>query len=655
VAVALDWDGSVDTDLSWTEFFGSEHTMLVRFMPAYTYTIDGPILASTGTDAFELGIGSFPGAGAVRVPLPLVRVRAGGADLLLESGSAKPTGRTFADFDGSTYEGWTATGNCFGSAPASGTFPNQNPVLDFEGRGLVNTQLNGNGTTGVLTSPTFVVQRPYMRFLIGGGHFPGRCCLNLLQGAQVVRTATGRDNERLTWMCWDVREFLGDEMRVEIVDKETVSWGHVLVDQIEFCDAPLLQPRLWQELAVVRAPNASTYTPYLNGEVLGPPIELVPSYLPSGMRIGGWGYTGRPSQFYGLIDEVAAYTRALTQPELRARLRAPARMTGSETGLLAGWTFSSAPQPVKLARPLTLKGSARLVATSPGTNSMSDALKLPLPAQTVPTVLPFPVGEEWTVIQEFDERLGSHSGPAAFCWDFVRAAGATNGASVFAVAGGEVNQVNESDPDDSDNLVEIHAATDEFHAYLHTRQNASALTVGAQVAQGALVSVIGKRDHLHFNLGPGSGTRPLAFRNYERKERSGGWTTVDIGMPRNFETIRQLSPPAAMGAEFVSQTVPTSTRANDVMNVSITMRNTGTSAWTQADAVRLGCNAPIWDVTPVDLPVVAVAPGQTVTFAFEALAPPDPGTKAFHCRMQHANAWFGESTPSAHVLVLVDA
>jgi murein DD-endopeptidase MepM/ murein hydrolase activator NlpD len=258
-------------------------------------------------------------------------------------------------------------------------------------------------------------------------------------------------------------------------------------------------------------------------------------------------------------------------------------------------------------------------------------------------------------LQEFDERLGSHSGPAAFCWDFERVTGATNGASVYAVADGEVNQVSESDSNDVNNLVEIQAETDEYHAYLHTRLNASVLTVGAQVVQGALVSVIGKFNHLHFNLGPGSGTRPLAFRNYERKEWGGAWTTVDIGMPRHGELVRRLGPPSlVIDAAFVSQTVPASTHANEAMNVSITMRNTGTSTWTQADAVRLGCTKPVWDVTPVALPVAAVAPGQTVTFEFSATWPSSPGSKAFQCRMQLGTTWFGEKTPSKQVLVLAE-
>ena len=79
------------------------------------------------------------------------------------------------NFDSGSYDGWTATGTCFGNAPATGTFANQGAVLDFQGRGLVNTYLNGSSNSiGTLTSPVFTVDRPYLRFLIGGGRLPDR-------------------------------------------------------------------------------------------------------------------------------------------------------------------------------------------------------------------------------------------------------------------------------------------------------------------------------------------------------------------------------------------------------------------------------------------------------------------------------------------------
>jgi fructan beta-fructosidase len=153
-----------------------------------------------------------------------------------------------ADFEGETYGDWIVTGEAFGSGPARGTLPGQMPVEGFEGRGLVNSFYQGDKTTGTLTSPKFIVQRKYLRFLIGGGNHPGETCINLLVGGHVVRTASGPNDrpggsERLDWMQWDVAEWLGKEVTLEIVDRHTGGWGHINIDHILQTDQPLPEPR----------------------------------------------------------------------------------------------------------------------------------------------------------------------------------------------------------------------------------------------------------------------------------------------------------------------------------------------------------------------------------------------------------------------------
>ncbi|KTS11398.1 glycoside hydrolase family 32 protein [Microbacterium testaceum] len=80
-------------------------------------------------------------------------------------------GTVFQDFD-SGYDGWTTTGSAFGSAPATGTLPAQQPVTGWRGTGLVNSYLGGDASTGTVTSPTFTVSSPYVSFLVGGGDHP---------------------------------------------------------------------------------------------------------------------------------------------------------------------------------------------------------------------------------------------------------------------------------------------------------------------------------------------------------------------------------------------------------------------------------------------------------------------------------------------------
>lgn len=143
-----------------------------------------------------------------------------------------------ADFEGSDWGDWTAEGDAFGDGPASGSLPDQGEVTGFVGNGFANSFHGGNGPTGTLTSPEFVVSRRFVRFLIAGGNHAGETCINLLVDGDVVRTATGHNSERLEWDFWNVREFEGRKARIEIVDSVTYGWGHILVDQIELADEP---------------------------------------------------------------------------------------------------------------------------------------------------------------------------------------------------------------------------------------------------------------------------------------------------------------------------------------------------------------------------------------------------------------------------------
>jgi len=152
----------------------------------------------------------------------------------------------FEDFENG-YGDWKTEGTAFGERPATGTLPNQQRVTGFLGKGLVNTYLGGDDTMGRLVSKPFTIERNYIRFLVGGGgHASTQIRLVLdpppSEGragrGTVVRTASGRFEERLLPHIWDVREFMGRQARIEIVDEQKGGWGHINVDQIELSDLP---------------------------------------------------------------------------------------------------------------------------------------------------------------------------------------------------------------------------------------------------------------------------------------------------------------------------------------------------------------------------------------------------------------------------------
>ena len=142
-----------------------------------------------------------------------------------------------ADFEGTNYGDWKVTGEAFGPGPAQGTLARQMEVSGYLGHGLVNSFYGGDKATGTLTSPAFAIHRKFIKFLIGGGGYEGKTCMNLLVDGKTVRSATGPNtnpggSEALAPASWDVGEFDGQTAQIEIVDHATGSWGHINVDQI---------------------------------------------------------------------------------------------------------------------------------------------------------------------------------------------------------------------------------------------------------------------------------------------------------------------------------------------------------------------------------------------------------------------------------------
>jgi len=64
-------------------------------------------------------------------------------------------------------------------------------------------------------------------------------CLNLLIDGKVMRTATGRNNNRMDPASFNVEQWQDKQAQIQIVDKETGGWGNVGVDHIVFSDRPV--------------------------------------------------------------------------------------------------------------------------------------------------------------------------------------------------------------------------------------------------------------------------------------------------------------------------------------------------------------------------------------------------------------------------------
>lgn len=153
----------------------------------------------------------------------------------------------FDDFEKPTYEGWITVGDAFGPGPIERSkMPAYQGDVGGEGKRVVNTHNARNGEdvvqadahTGRLIGREFKIERHFIDFFIGGGNHPGKTCMNLVIDGQVVRTATGHDDNRMRREFFDVREFEGRTAHLEIVDDWTGPWGNIGIDQIEFADRP---------------------------------------------------------------------------------------------------------------------------------------------------------------------------------------------------------------------------------------------------------------------------------------------------------------------------------------------------------------------------------------------------------------------------------
>jgi hypothetical protein len=349
--------------------------------------------------------------------------------------------------------------------------------------------------------------------------------------------------------------------------------------QMEY-PTPELKAGEWQHLAVAR--TGRKFQLFLNGQPLCAPSGACDltlnsgSGLPTGtLRMGrrttGKTVTRGEAQYYGLLDDVAVFKRALSQSEIEQVRNLP-RLTGSESGLYAGWAFDPPPAgrtlPPALSRPVQVNSPAAAVMVSADRNNATDAAALPLPFQQTALKLPFPTNQTWYVIQGInnDAPNASHSGYASFCWDFGRVAGETKGQPFFTAAPGVVEGINQNNANKTDdagncifipsvNFISVKQAEDEFADYLHLIKGSAAVKVSDSVALGRELAKTGDVGascgayHLHFavtNLGEhrsdrsGFVTYPVAFSDYwASDDRGSTWRYVPRGIPQPGQWLRR--------------------------------------------------------------------------------------------------------------------
>ena len=154
----------------------------------------------------------------------------------------------FEDFEDETFGKWKANGAAFADGTSDASFAGQS-LSGFQGRRLANSWLRSDGLQGELISPDFKIEQPHISFLIGGGNHKDKTCMNLVVDGKTVRTATGKNSDKMFLHSWDVTEFVGKSARLEIIDHHQGGWGHVDIDHIVFSQLSETGPR--RNIAVV--------------------------------------------------------------------------------------------------------------------------------------------------------------------------------------------------------------------------------------------------------------------------------------------------------------------------------------------------------------------------------------------------------------------
>ncbi|MFA6425117.1 MAG: NBR1-Ig-like domain-containing protein [Phycisphaerae bacterium] len=111
-------------------------------------------------------------------------------------------------------------------------------------------------------------------------------------------------------------------------------------------------------------------------------------------------------------------------------------------------------------------------------------------------------------------------------------------------------------------------------------------------------------------------------------------------------TIKVVAKPDK-GARIISHDIPSVVSAGSVFTVHITVRNEGTTTWTQATNFKLGAvdNSDPFAATRQLLgPSDSIAAGQTKTFTFTMTAPNTPGYyyQTDWRMLQESVTWFGQ-------------
>ncbi|MFD2671269.1 GH32 C-terminal domain-containing protein [Marinicrinis sediminis] len=134
--------------------------------------------------------------------------------------------------------GWTVvSGDAFGAldVTVADDWGWGGPFNQNGNRHLWGVKDGSDAQTGVLTSQTFTLGgNGQIDFLVGGGNDIYDLYVSLVRASdgKELMKASGGNKESYTRIYWDASDYIGQQLYIKIVDRETGAWGHLNVDDV---------------------------------------------------------------------------------------------------------------------------------------------------------------------------------------------------------------------------------------------------------------------------------------------------------------------------------------------------------------------------------------------------------------------------------------
>src|SRR4030095_1853538 len=95
----------------------------------------------------------------------------------------------------------------------------------------------------ILTSKTFVANKPWAKFRVGGGFDDESVDLVLADSGKLFFHATGDNREDMEEVAVDLRPIQGQKIFIRVVDDHSFSWGHINFDDFKLYDTEPQVPK----------------------------------------------------------------------------------------------------------------------------------------------------------------------------------------------------------------------------------------------------------------------------------------------------------------------------------------------------------------------------------------------------------------------------